>query len=182
VRRSHPFYRWGLVPADLGLVRLFTHQFLHADVLHLVFNMVFLWAVGALLEWSLGSAGFVAAYLATGIAAGLLHAAANTGSTQPAIGASGAVAGLMGLFAVRHGRTRLRFVLVAASFSPRIHVLSWPAWVFLGLWLLEQLFYASFGKTGLGVAFLAHLGGFAAGAALGAVLEMAGVAPRPDTP
>jgi membrane associated rhomboid family serine protease len=111
-------------------------------------------------------------YLLTGVAAGLLHVGAHLGSTEPAIGASGAVAGLMGLFAVRHGRTRLRFVLVAVAFAaPRVHVLSWPAWVFLGLWLLEQLFYASFGALPLGVAFLAHLGGFAAGALLGPVLD-----------
>jgi membrane associated rhomboid family serine protease len=173
LRRSHPFYVWGLVPAGPWLVRLITHQFLHADALHLLFNMVFLWAVGGLLEWSLGRPAFLGAYLGTGMAAGLLHAAANAGSTEPAIGASGAVAGLMGLFAVRHGRSRLRFVLVAAAFAaPRIHVLSWPAWIFLGLWLLEQLFFASFGATKLGVAFLAHLGGFAAGAALGACLEV----------
>ena len=172
VRSSHPFYRWGLGPAALAPVRLLSHQFLHADLLHLLFNMVFLWAVGGLLEWSLGSGLFVGAYLGTGVAAGLLHAAAHAGSSEPAIGASGAVAGLMGLFAVRHGRTRLRFVLIAAAFAaPRIHVLNWPAWVFLGLWLLEQLFYASFTSTPLGVAFLAHLGGFGAGALLGAALS-----------
>jgi membrane associated rhomboid family serine protease len=174
VRRSHPFYRWGLVPADLSPVRLLTHQFLHADLLHVLFNMVFLWAVGGLLEWSLGRPAFLGAYLGTGVVAGLLHAAANLGSTEPAIGASGAVAGLMGLFAVRHGRSRLRFVLVATAFvAARVHVLSWPAWVFLGLWLLEQLFFAAFGTTALGVAFLAHLGGFAAGAALGAAGALA---------
>jgi membrane associated rhomboid family serine protease len=173
LRGAHPFHRFGLVPARLSPATLVTHQFLHADVFHVLFNMIFLWAVGGLLEWSLGAPGFLAAYLGSGIAAGLLHAAAHAGSTEPAIGASGAVAGLMGLFAVRHGRTRLRFVMIAAAFAaPRVHVLSWPAWVFLGLWLLEQVFYASFGPTVGGIAVLAHLGGFATGAAIGAVLGM----------
>src|SRR5262249_59672814 len=100
------------------------------------------------------------------------HAALNPTSTEPAVGASGAVAAAMGAFAVLHTRERMRLALVAAPvLAPRIYFVSWPAWVFLGLWLLEQLFFASFGSTTLGVAFGAHLGGFAFGA-------VARVAPR----
>jgi membrane associated rhomboid family serine protease len=168
LKGRHPFYRFGFVPAEIGLLRLISHQFLHADLLHLLFNMLFLWAVGGLLEQTLGRTVFVSSYLLSGAAAALAHAAAHPGSAEPAIGASGAVAGLMGMFAVLHFRQPLRLALVAGlGLAPRILILSLPAWVFLGLWLLEQLFLASFGSSVLGVAFLAHLGGFAAGVALG---------------
>jgi membrane associated rhomboid family serine protease len=78
----------------------------------------------------------------------------------------------MGAFAVLHARERMRLALIAAPLLlPRVYFVSWPAWVFLGLWLLEQLFFASFGSTTLGVAFGAHLGGFAFGALAGLALR-----------
>jgi membrane associated rhomboid family serine protease len=171
LKTAHPFYRYGFVPAHVSLPRLFTHQFLHAGVLHLFFNMLFLWAVGGLLETDLGPAVFLPAYLAGGVAAALAHAVMNPVSVEPAIGASGAVAAAMGMFAVRHARARLRLALVAAPMLvPRIYFLAWPAWVFLALWLGEQLFFASFGSATLGIAFAAHLGGFAFGALIGLLL------------
>jgi rhomboid family protein len=175
LRESHPFYRFGFVPASPTPLRLLTHLFVHADPLHLLFNMVFLWAVGGLLELAWGEDAFVGFYLSSGVAAALTHAAANHASIDPAIGASGAVAGLMGAFAATHGRQPMRLALVAMlSFSPRIHFLSWPAWVFLGLWLLEQVFYAFLtAKMNAGIAFGAHLGGFAFGALAGLVLSRA---------
>ena len=164
LRSGHPFYAYGFVPAEVSLPRLLAHQFLHADVFHLGFNMLFLWAVGGLLELTLGAALFLPAYLVCGIAAALGHAAFHPGSTEPAIGASGAVAGAMGMFAVLHGRQPVRLAFVAMlALTPRIFFLSWPAWVFLGLWLLEQLFYASFGLASLGIAFGAHIAGFVCG-------------------
>jgi membrane associated rhomboid family serine protease len=175
LREGHPFYRFGFVPADPASPRLLTHLFLHADLLHLLFNMVFLWAVGGLLELSWGEGFFAAFYLASGVAAALTHAAVNAGSVEPAIGASGAVAGLMGAFAAAHGRQPMRLALVAMlSFSPRISFFTWPAWVFLGLWLLEQVFYATLtAHMNVGIAFGAHLGGFAFGALAGAVIARA---------
>jgi membrane associated rhomboid family serine protease len=167
IRSGHPFYRYGFVPSEIGLRSLLAHQFLHADVFHLAFNMLFLWAVGPLVELVLGSALFLAAYLASGVAAALSHAALNPANWEPAVGASGAVAGVMGILAVLHGRRRLRLVLVAMlAFAPRILFFSLPAYVFIALWLLEQIFFASFGSTVLGVAFGAHLGGFGFGALL----------------
>lgn len=165
MRASHSFYRYGFIPAEIGFPRLLGHQFLHADVFHLAFNMIFLWAVGTLVEVMLGSVLFLAAYLASGVAAAFTHAAFNPASVEPAIGASGAVAGLMGMLAVLHGRRRLRLVLVAMlALAPRIFFFTLPAYVFIALWLLEQIFFASFGSTVLGVAFAAHLGGFVFGA------------------
>jgi membrane associated rhomboid family serine protease len=171
LRASHPFHRFGFVPARITPLRLLAHQFLHADGLHLLFNMLFLWAVGGVLEVSLGAGRFLLAYLAGGMAAAFAHAAGHLGSAEPAIGASGAVAALIGLFALLYGRETVRLALVAMAFAaPRIIVVTWPGWIFPALWLLEQLFYISMGST-LRIAFLAHLGGFAFGAALGPLLR-----------
>lgn len=172
LRAAHPFYAYGFVPARISAARLITHQFLHADLFHVGFNMLFLWTVGGLLELTLGAAVFVPAYLACGVAAALAHAAFHPASSEPAIGASGAVAGAMGLFAVLHARKPVRLALVVMlAVAPRIIFLSWPAWVFLGLWLLEQLFYASFGLDSLGIAFWAHIGGFVFGMLLALALR-----------
>jgi membrane associated rhomboid family serine protease len=175
LREGHPFYRFGFVPADPASLRLLSHLFLHADLLHLLFNMLFLWAVGGLLELTWGEGLFAAFYLASGVAAALTHAAVNAGSMEPAIGASGAVAGLMGAFAACHARQPMRLALVSMlSFSPRISFVTWPAWVFLGLWLLEQVFYALLtAHMNTGIAFGAHLGGFAFGAIAGTVMARA---------
>jgi len=169
LRGAHAFFRYGFVPAEPGPWRLVAHQFVHADLLHLGFNMLFLWAVGAIVEATLGPGPFLACYLASGVAAALTHAAANPTSAEPVIGASGAIAGVMGLLAILHGGCRLRLALVAMlAVAPRILVFSLPASVFIGLWLLEQIFFAAFGSTALGVAFGAHLGGFCCGGLLGA--------------
>ena len=166
LRAGHPFYRWGFVPAEITLPRLLVHQFLHADLAHLLFNMIFLWAVGGLVESVWGAGALTGLYLASGVVAALGHAAFAPGSTEPAVGASGAVAGLMGFFAVAHGREPMRLALVAAlSLAPRIRFFSLPAAVFLGLWAAEQVFWTLMTtRIDVGVAFRAHLAGFAFGA------------------
>jgi membrane associated rhomboid family serine protease len=175
IKASHPFYRYGLVPAELRATRLLTHQFLHADFPHLLFNMIFLWTAGGVLELSLGPLLFACAYLLGGVAAGLAHVALHAASPDPVIGASGAVAAAMGMLLALHARRPIRLALVAMlAVAPRITFLAWPAWVFLGLWLLEQLYFASFGATTLGVAFGAHLGGFAFGLVAAAALKALG--------
>ncbi len=170
---AHPFYRFGFVPADITPVRLVTHQFLHFDLLHLVFNGIFLWAVGGLLELTWGATRFAAFYLCGGMAAAFAHAASAPGSTDPAVGASGAVAALMGAFTAVHGRQPMRLAMVSMlAIAPRISFFSLPAMVFLGLWLLEQVFWTVMSRyTPLGVAFWAHLGGFAFGAAVAFLLK-----------
>jgi membrane associated rhomboid family serine protease len=176
LRAGHPFYRWGFVPADITLGRLVVHQFLHADLVHLLFNMLFLWAVGGLIESVWGAPLVTALYLVSGVVAALAHAAFAPGSTEPAVGASGAVAGLMGFFAVAHAREPMRLALVAAlSLAPRIRFFSLPAAVFLGLWALEQVFWTLMTtRIDVGVAFRAHLGGFAFGALAALGLRAAG--------
>jgi membrane associated rhomboid family serine protease len=177
LREEHPFYRWGFVPAEITLPRLLVHQFLHADVAHLLFNMVFLWAVGGLIESVWGAALVTGLYLVSGVVAALAHAAFLPGSTEPAVGASGAVAGLMGFFAVAHAREPMRLALVAAlALAPRIRFFSLPAAVFLGLWAVEQVFWTLMTMSiDVGVAFRAHLGGFAFGAIAALGLRAAGL-------
>ncbi len=183
LKRSHPFYRFGFVPAEPSFLRFFSHQFLHADVLHLLFNMIFLWSVGGLIETTLGSVPFAACYLLAGVAAALAHAAAHPVSTEPAIGASGAIAGIMGMCAVLHFRERIRIALVAGlGLAPRISLHSLPAGVVLGLWLIEQLFMASFRSSSLDVAFEAHLGGFAFGVAIASAARSWLARRQPETP
>jgi len=176
LREGHPFYRWGFVPAEVTVPRLVVHQFLHADLVHLLFNMIFLWAVGGLIESVWGGPLVTGLYLVSGVVAALAHAAAAPGSTEPAVGASGAVAGLMGFFAVAHAREPMRLALVAAlSLAPRIRFFSLPAAVFLGLWVVEQVFWTLMTtRIDVGVAFRAHLGGFAFGAIAALGLRAAG--------
>jgi membrane associated rhomboid family serine protease len=177
LRAGHPFYRWGFVPAEVTLPRLLVHQFLHADIAHLLFNMIFLWAVGGLIESVWGAGALTGLYLASGVVAALGHAAFAPGSTEPAVGASGAVAGLMGFFAVAHAREPMRLALVAAlSLAPRIRFFSLPAVVFLGLWAAEQVFWTLMTtRIDVGVAFRAHLAGFAFGALVAVGLRAAGL-------
>jgi membrane associated rhomboid family serine protease len=176
LRERHPFYRWGFVPSEITMPRLVVHQFLHADLVHLFFNMVFLWAVGGLIESVWGSALLAGLYLASGVVAALSHAAFAPASTEPVVGASGAVAGLMGFFAVAHAREPMRIALVAAlALAPRIRFFSMPAAAFLGLWAAEQVFWALMTTSiDTGVAFRAHLGGLAFGAVGALGLRSAG--------
>jgi membrane associated rhomboid family serine protease len=176
LREGHPFYRWGFLPSQITVHRLIAHQFLHVDVLHLLFNMVFLWAVGGLVEACWGGPVLAGLYLLSGAAAALTHAFFAHGSTEPAVGASGAVAGLMGFFAVAHAREPMRLALVAMlALAPRVRIFSLPAAVFLLLWLGEQVFWTLMTtRIDVGVAFRAHLGGFAFGALAALALRAAG--------
>jgi diguanylate cyclase (GGDEF)-like protein len=169
----HPFYRFGFIPGAISLVGLVTHQFLHFDFLHLIFNAIFLWAVGGLLELTWGAPVFASFYLVGGVAAALAHALSAPGSLEPAIGASGAVSALMGAYLVTHGRQPMRLAMVAMlALAPRISFFSLPAAAFLGLWVLEQVFWTLMSQSvDLGVAFWAHLGGFAFGCAAGLLLR-----------
>jgi membrane associated rhomboid family serine protease len=176
---SHPFYRFGLVPSRVTALSMLTHLFLHADFLHLLFNMVFLWAVGGLLEAAWGPVLLALLYVLSGAAAALTHVALNLASMTPAIGASGAVAGLMGAFAVAHAKEPMRVAFVMAlAVAPRVRVYSLPAVLFLGFWFIEQLFWwVATAGVSVEIAFGAHVGGFAFGALAGTLLR-AGVLGR----
>jgi membrane associated rhomboid family serine protease len=150
---------------------LVTYQFLHADWLHLLSNMLFLWVFGDNIEDALGHVKFLAFYLACGVCAALAHLLFNFNDNGPLIGASGAVAGVMGAYILLYPHARV-FVLARIVIPIPLPV---PAFWMLGFWLATQLFYVLIGSDEP-VAWWAHLGGFAAGVVLAALLRRRGVA------
>lgn len=182
-------FTYGMIPARLsaalvehtvalnvGLWPLITSMFLHGGWLHLIGNMWFLWIFGDNVEDAFGHFGYLIFYLFCGIAGGLAHTYANWGSTMPAIGASGAIAGVMGAYFVLYPRAKVLTLvpLLVIFFTVRL-----PAIVVIGLWFAMQ-FLSGVGSLGVkdasGVAFWAHVGGFIIGA-LGGMLF--GRRPRP---
>lgn len=145
-------------------VGLFTSQFLHADAFHLIFNMLFLWVFGNNVEDRLGRLRFLPFFLICGAAAGLAQSAADPGSTIPLIGASGAISGVLGAYLVLWPRVRIWTVVLPFVFLP----FKLPAWIWLGVYFAMQFLYLGDAATadGGGVAYLAHIGGFVAGAVL----------------
>lgn len=158
---------WGLVPADLQKGRftgLATHMFLHGGLSHILGNMLVLWAFACTLEIGIGSWVLLVFYLAWGVAAGALHAFTQWGSDTPLVGASGAIAGLMGAYFVLYGADSKIKTLFFLGFKAFVfHV---PAAVYCLGWFALQVWSASVDKMpgGGGVAWYAHVGGFMAGA------------------
>ncbi len=159
------YYQWGLVPLWVSqgthLGGLFTHMFLHGSLLHLAGNMLFLWIFGDNLEDELGHVGFSLFYLASGLGAATLQMLADPTSTMPMIGASGAIAGVMGGYLLLFPRAQVDVLFVFVFF---IRILPVPAWVMLILWFGMQLFNGTVTPVSDGgVAYWAHTGGFLVG-------------------
>jgi membrane associated rhomboid family serine protease len=158
---------WGLVPAKLAdgeLTGLLTHMFLHGGPLHLTGNMFFLWAFACTLEAGLGRGTLLGFYFLFGIAAGIAQAAMDWTSTMPMVGASGAVAGLIGAYTILYGpASKIHGLLVLGFALARVTV---PAWLFGAFWIGSQLYYQSEWNPfpNPNVAWQAHIGGFFAGA------------------
>jgi membrane associated rhomboid family serine protease len=150
--------------AEGGWSTMLSSMFLHGGWLHLIGNMWFLWVFGNNVEDSMGKVRYLAFYLLSGAAAAAAQMLANPGSAVPMVGASGAISGVMGAYIVLYPRVRVHMLVFLGFFITTIAV---PAFLMLGYWLLLQLLsgWASQGAEG-GVAFWAHAGGFAAGAAL----------------
>jgi membrane associated rhomboid family serine protease len=165
---------------------VFTSMFLHADILHIAGNMLFLWVFGNNIEDSTGRPRFVAFYLLSGIVAVYAQALLDTSSTQPTIGASGAVAGVLGAYALLHPRARV-LTLVFIIFL--VTVVEIPAMIMLGIWFVLQ-FLPAVGQVAIpdvageggGVAYLAHVGGFLFGLALIKVFALRSEEPAPPAP
>ena len=162
-----PAVLWGdaVLPAEAALVpapvTLVTSMFLHGSWLHLIGNMLFLWVFGDNVEDAMGHRRFVVFYLLCGLAGGLAHAASVPGSTVPTIGASGAVAGVLGAYFVLHPRVGVWGLLFG------VVPIRLPTVIVLGGWIgLEALNALTVQSDGSGIAWWAHVGGFAAGAAL----------------
>ncbi len=157
--------RRGLTPTELRqgqVMGLLTHMFLHGDIFHLLGNMIMLWAFAGALEAGFGHLTFLGFYILFGFAGGLAQCAVDMSSDIPLIGASGAIAGLIGSYTVLYGPlARLKMLFF---FFYRAFLFEMPAAAFGFGWFLLQMFQASVDEqSGGGVAWFAHIGGFMAG-------------------
>jgi membrane associated rhomboid family serine protease len=159
-------FEFGVIPARFSYADVVTSLFLHADFLHFAGNMVFLWIFGDNVEDRLGHAAYLLFYLGSGTVAAAAQVFANPASFAPMIGASGAIAGVMGAYFVIYPHSR---VLTAVFLLVFLDIVEIPAIFFLGIWFLLQIFSGAmtFGTQDGGVAFWAHAGGFLAGVAVG---------------
>lgn len=168
-RNRLPFWRWGVVPAEVKPITLITHTFIHAGLLHLLGNLFIFYLVGPAMEDVWGRPLFAFFYGLSGVVAALVFVARYPNLMEPLIGASGAIAGVMGAFAVRYWDSRISFVYVIWFVRLYTGTFSAPAWLMLGLWAVGELAFAMgvwafFSIADLGdVGFLAHVGGFAFG-------------------
>jgi membrane associated rhomboid family serine protease len=157
---------YGFVPAHPRPIAYLTSMFLHTGWLHLIGNMWFLWLAGFILEDRWGRVIYPIFYLLAGFAASLVHTMFNPGSLAPALGASGAIAALMGGFLIRFPKLKIEMMWFALFF--RIRFKAYAYWL-LPIWLLTEIFYGSLFGQATGVAHWAHVGGFVFGV-LGALI------------
>jgi membrane associated rhomboid family serine protease len=161
-KSEHPAFALGLIPSNVSVVALLTSMFMHAGWLHLLGNLFMLYLAGPPVEDAYGRPVFASLYLVSGVVAALAHVMANPTSAVPLVGASGAIAGVMGAFLIRCTSTNIRFfyswmLIRGGTFDA-------PAWVMLPLWLLQQVFMSMLPTGEGGVAYGAHVGGFVFGA------------------
>jgi membrane associated rhomboid family serine protease len=180
-------YTYGMIPAELfGIWRptrsyqvvtpwakVLTSMFLHGGWFHLLGNMLYLWIFGNNVEDVLGRTRYVFLYISCGIVAALAQALSNPYSHVPMVGASGAIAGILGAYLLLHPIANVRcFVWIVIFFR----IVNVPAWMMLGLWFAMQLVSGLMATPGRpGVAFWAHVGGFVTGLLLVAVVRPSGV-------
>lgn len=170
------FYYFGLVPAkytvyDLShrfsllnhVYSIFTYMFLHGGFLHFIGNMWSLYIFGDNVEDHFGAVRFLGFYLLCGIISGLCHFLLNADSMMPTIGASGAIAGVMGAYFLLYPKARILTLIPIIIIPWFIEI---PAFIFLGLWFFLQFLNAAGGSAGAGIAWWAHIGGFIAGLVL----------------
>lgn len=161
------FYQvWGMVPSTVisgeSPHTVFTSMFLHAGWLHLAGNMLFLWIFGDNIEDEMGHIPFLMFYLACGLGAALIHVLAGPDSRVPTVGASGAIAGVMGGYLLLFPKARVDIFVFFIIF---FRIFPVPAWITLVAWLALQVFggFSSPSTDGGGVAYWAHIGGFGVG-------------------
>ena len=152
-------------PSPIWLTIL-TSMFMHGGLMHIAGNMLYLWIFGDNIEDNFGHAKFLIFYLVCGIAASFAHILVDPDSVTPSLGASGAIAGVLGAYLIMFPRNRVRALLPLGIIWTTVEL---PAIVVLGFWIVIQIFSqytASFKPGEGGVAYMAHIGGFAAGVAL----------------
>jgi membrane associated rhomboid family serine protease len=168
--------KWSLIPANIAAgqayITILTAMFMHAGWMHIGGNMVYLWAFGREVEDAMGRFVYLIFYLLSGLIAFLAQIAAAPHSTVPNLGASGAIAGVMGGFIITYPRDRIRTLVFFIWFF-RITFI--PAVLLIGFWFVIQLFSGvgsvANAQTGGGVAYMAHVGGFIFGAATARLFE-----------
>jgi membrane associated rhomboid family serine protease len=179
----------GAVPARItsfsddpfALATLFTSIFLHGGWMHLIGNMLYLWIFGDNVEDVLGHGGYILFYVGAGVLAGLAQVLTAPLSSVPAIGASGAIAGILAVYLVLYPTAPVR-VLILGRFFMRVARV--PAFIVLGLWFIIQLFNGALSlgvatmATG-GVAWFAHIGGFVVGLVVGVIVRVSARRQRP---
>ena len=168
---GHIISTYALTPAAPSVITVFTSMFMHGGLMHIIFNMWFLWIFGDNIESVLGHKRFVLFYLLCGVGAALLQIQINTGSQIPMVGASGAIAGVLGAYLIRFPRATVHVLVILIIFITFIRV---PAMVVIGFWFLSNL-TAGLGTLGIeetgGTAWFAHLGGFVSGVVLNQIFK-----------
>ena len=170
-------YEFALIPYSFvsslsvgDITDIFTSMFMHAGLAHIGGNMLYLWIFGDNIEDSMGHGKYILFYLTGGIVASLTHIITNPGSQIPTVGASGAIAAVLGAYLVLYPQSRVLTIIPLGFF---IRMTMVPASIVLGLWFILQLFSGvlSFGGPDVGgVAFWAHIGGFVAGVVMAKIM------------
>jgi rhomboid family protein len=175
--------QWSAIPAQITSghhwITILTAMFMHGSWSHIIGNMIFLWAFAPEIEVAMGRGRYLVFYLLGGLVAMLAQVAADPHSTVPNLGASGAIAAVMGAFMVTYPRDQIKSVLFIFVFA-RITFI--PAALLIGVWFVSQLFHAgavAHTQTG-GVAYLAHVGGFIFGAVTARWFERGKIAGQPS--
>ena len=168
---GHIISTYALTPAAPSVITVFTSMFMHGGLMHIIFNMWFLWIFGDNIESVLGHKRYVLFYLICGMGAALAQIQVNTSSQIPMVGASGAIAGVLGAYLIRFPRATVHVLVILIIFITFIRV---PAMVVIGIWFLSNL-TAGLGTLGVeetgGTAWFAHLGGFVSGVVLNQVFK-----------
>ena len=168
---GHIISTYALTPAAPSVITVFTSMFMHGGLMHIIFNMWFLWIFGDNIESVLGHKRYVLFYLLCGVGAALAQIQINTDSQIPMVGASGAIAGVLGAYLIRFPRATVHVLVILIIFITFIRV---PAMVVIGIWFLSNL-TAGLGTLGIeetgGTAWFAHLGGFVSGVVLNQVFK-----------
>lgn len=171
-QKKLPFARFGYTPAEGGVVTLFTSMFIHAGFLHLLGNMLFFYLSGPFIEDVFGRPLFAVLYFVGGLAAVFTFAVRDPDSTTPLVGASGAIAAVMGAYLFRFYRSKIEFLFMPFWWRPMFTFRFFmPAFLVLPLWFAQQLWEMRAEDDG-GVAFSAHVGGFVFGFAFAAVMKV----------
>ena len=165
-------YTYGLIPAEFSILNIFTSMFLHGGISHIIGNMWFLWIFGDNVESVLGHIKYALFYILCGILAAVTQILIEPSSQIPMIGASGAIAGVLGLYMMRFPHARVQVVVVIIIFFTTFRV---PAIIVLGFWFFNQL-TNGMGTLGIdttgGVAWFAHIGGFITGIMLNQAFKL----------